>query len=250
VWITFDDGWADNEEYALAALKKRSLPAVLFVIAEGIGKTQLWRDTLFRAWRRGRLGNRECLRLWQSASQSSPPPCWTKQTLWALINHLAGLDAERREGLLQPFLAHSERAEPLSHWQLRRLSSSGIHIGSHTLTHTPLTFSPKPDEELRASRRLLAELLSPPGAPGPIAFSFPHGLYDSSSVSAARAAGYRLIFTSDAMLNSVKNCSRGGGVFGRIHIEPGPIQDHHGRLRPELLALWLFPRPHRASSYL
>src|ERR1035437_1049495 len=163
--ITFDDGWADNEEYALPALEKRRLPAVLFVIAEGIGKTQLWRETLYRAWRHGRLGNRECLRLWQAAGPGSPPPRWTKQTLWALCNHLAGPHPERREALSHPFLAPAERAELLSHGQLSRLHSSGVHIGSHTVTHTPLTLAPNPDEELRASRRLLAEFLPSVGAP-------------------------------------------------------------------------------------
>ena len=246
--ITFDDGWADNEEYALPLLEKRRLPAVLFVVAEGIGQTQLWREAMFRAWRHGRLHNRECARLWHAAGSGSPPPHWTKQTLWSLINCLAGLDTERREALLLPFLAPGARAELLSRGQLSRLRSSGMDIGSHTLTHTPLIWAPDPNEELRASRQILADL-PPSGKLGPIAFSFPHGLYDSSSIRAARAAGYRLLFTSDATLNSVNDHACGGGVFGRIPIEAGAIQDQHGRVRPELLALWLFPRSHHAVSF-
>jgi peptidoglycan/xylan/chitin deacetylase (PgdA/CDA1 family) len=34
--ITFDDGWSDNEEYALPCLKRRGLPALVFMVSDAV----------------------------------------------------------------------------------------------------------------------------------------------------------------------------------------------------------------------
>ena len=53
--ITFDDGWADNAEYALPCLRATGLPAVVFVVAGAVGQSELWNERLGRAWRSGSL---------------------------------------------------------------------------------------------------------------------------------------------------------------------------------------------------
>src|SRR5690606_17418205 len=54
--ITFDDGWADNAEFALPELQRAGVPALLFVVADVVGQRQpFFQEQLVSAWRRGRL---------------------------------------------------------------------------------------------------------------------------------------------------------------------------------------------------
>ena len=54
--ITFDDGWLDNVDYALPALQRSGLPAVMFVAADAVGARQpFWQERTIAAWRAGRL---------------------------------------------------------------------------------------------------------------------------------------------------------------------------------------------------
>ena len=54
--ITFDDGWADNADFALPQLHERALPALMFVVADAVGARQpFYQERIFSAWRRGTL---------------------------------------------------------------------------------------------------------------------------------------------------------------------------------------------------
>src|SRR5262249_27871046 len=54
--ITFDDGWADNCEYALPRLQASALPAVVFVAAAAVGqRAPFWQEAMYAAWRTGRI---------------------------------------------------------------------------------------------------------------------------------------------------------------------------------------------------
>lgn len=54
--ITFDDGWLDNVDYALPALRDAGLPAVMFVAADAVGARQpFYQERIIGAWRRGAL---------------------------------------------------------------------------------------------------------------------------------------------------------------------------------------------------
>ena len=52
--ITFDDGWLDNVDYALPALQRSGLPAVMFVAADAVGAGQpFWQERMIAALRAG-----------------------------------------------------------------------------------------------------------------------------------------------------------------------------------------------------
>ena len=54
--ITFDDGYADNEEFALPLLRKHGLPAVVFVFSDAVDRaTRPWTEDLLAAHARGDL---------------------------------------------------------------------------------------------------------------------------------------------------------------------------------------------------
>jgi peptidoglycan/xylan/chitin deacetylase (PgdA/CDA1 family)/GT2 family glycosyltransferase len=76
---------------------------------------------------------------------------------------------------------------------LRELSSRGIEIGSHSLTHRPLT-KLSPDQVAHEVNESTAQLEAM-GLPRPRALSYPHGECNAMVEEAARAAGYLAAFT-------------------------------------------------------
>jgi hypothetical protein len=63
-------------------------------------------------------------------------------------------------------------------------------------------------------------------------------------VGAAREAGFRLIFTSDKVLNPLPAGGPMPTMIGRVGLFEDQIVDGAGRLQPELLALYLWRQPH------
>lgn len=249
--ITFDDGWADNEEYALACLRKHGLPAVVFVVANGVGKEELWDEALRCSWRRGGLSSEVQMQLWEAAkngSGKSPAfadcrsPADGQFALELLIRRLAGLDEETRARLISRLVApvSSGRPHMLSPAQLCHLYERGVSIGSHGLTHAPIPLSPDRRREVEDSRAILAQWLDSPNSAAIVSLSFPHGVYDSQSVAAAESAGYKVLFTSDSHLNPLRRGKPVTRVLGRIHVPGVSVIDAQGDLRPELLAIRLF----------
>ncbi len=117
----------------------------------------------------------------------------------------------------------------------------GIDIGAHGASHAPLTYLDDAAGDLRRAREVLGQLT---GRPETITtLSFPHGRYNDATLEAARRSGFALMFTSDYALNALKDGRPSSDVLGRISIEGPLLADNAGRLRPELLALWLFDRP-------
>jgi peptidoglycan/xylan/chitin deacetylase (PgdA/CDA1 family) len=79
--------------------------------------------------------------------------------------------------------------------QVRLLENRGVEIGSHTVSHHPLTAlsSEQAYVQLRSSRRILERRL---GHRVPW-LAYPFGAYDSRIESLARHAGYRLAVTTE-----------------------------------------------------
>lgn len=249
--ITFDDGWADNEEFCVRHLRAAGVPAVMFVVSDVVDRAEpFFQEQLVAAWRAGAITARDCAALWAAADgDPAREPRWTDDRdalgpLRRLIALLENLPAEERAVLLQPHAGAMKAARPLmiTSRQLDSLVDGGFAIGSHGRTHTPLPRSADPAAELADSRAALGERL---GAP-PATISFPHGRYDDHIVRLARHAGYELMFTSDPVLNPVAH-----GVpplLGRIGFTTETITDEHGNFSPELLALKLFRGPQRELS--
>jgi peptidoglycan/xylan/chitin deacetylase (PgdA/CDA1 family) len=80
--------------------------------------------------------------------------------------------------------------------ELRVLEQRGITIGSHTVTHRPLTWLTRADAfaELRNSRRALERHLGHPV----YWFAYPYGDENPAVVALARRAGYLLAVTTQA----------------------------------------------------
>lgn len=241
--ITFDDGWSDNEEYALPLLRKAGLPAVMFVVGAAVGRAQpFWQEQLITAWRGGRLDAPRANELWRALAVSdatgpfdrvAPDDLWAVRTL---IEHLERLEPDARARHLAPLapalddgIRHMITAD-----QLRTLAAGRVAIGAHGQTHEPLTKVDTADE-VRTARSTLEAYAGAPVT----TLSFPHGKHSAAVVAACRAAGYRLVFTSVPALPGFD-----ADVLGRVGFTTETITDAGGRFAPELLALHLFRKPH------
>jgi peptidoglycan/xylan/chitin deacetylase (PgdA/CDA1 family) len=82
----------------------------------------------------------------------------------------------------------------LMDWEaLRDLAARGVAIGSHSVTHRPLTSLSTPDlfDELQSSRQLIEDRLDR----AVTTFAYPYGDFDGAVQDAARRAGYAAAVT-------------------------------------------------------
>lgn len=247
--ITFDDGWEDNASAALPILREAGLPALMFAVSDGVGRAHpFWWEVLTSARLIGRLRADDMAALWQAAGGDGAPPAPDPKGTRALIDALYRLDEAARAPLIEPYrqavAAAGEVRQTVTADELKAMPAGGMAIGSHSAAHTPLDTLPDPEADLARSRAALGAWLGEP----PATFSFPNGRYDAKALAAARAVGFRLIFTSDPYLVPLMQGRPGSDLLGRIYIEEKLITDSEGRFRPELLALWLFRREARALT--
>lgn len=171
--ITFDDGYRDFHDLALPVLQKKGVPAALFVCTDLVGTAQAQiHDKLYHL-----LGRRY-------------------QAMRALLETVpfSGLqEAIRALESEDPIPEHA--FSPSVTWEeLDRIRRAGIVVGSHTRTHIVMTNETRErviDEAVGSrqeiERRLGAEVRH---------FAYPSGVYNSSTVSAVAAAGYRFGYTT------------------------------------------------------
>jgi peptidoglycan/xylan/chitin deacetylase (PgdA/CDA1 family) len=248
--VTFDDGWADTEEYALPVLQRRRCPAVVFVVSSAVGASHgFWQERLFRAWKSG-VDPDVLAFAWQRAGieTEAPPENWQSiDSVRMLIARHRPLVPSARLALVEQLEGEmpAGRPEMLTRDQLRSLHRAGVEIGAHGVTHEALAETSCGVGELRESKARLTELLEGGAVE---TMSFPHGSYDAELLRAATQA-FQLVFTSDGHLNSVVG-GRPATVLGRIEIPAEGIVDAAGGVRAELLALWLFRRSHATARPL
>ena len=244
--ITFDDGWADNADYALPELQRAGLPGLMFVVADAIGTRQpFYQERLIAGWRRGGLRVDALASLMTGVTGDAwQPRDESIASLRDAIARLEKLDAHVRDPLLAPLL--SKLDDGLRHMvdvdDLRRLQQGGIALGLHGKTHVPMTRAPDIDAELSGARAGLARQLGQ-AAPNAESMSFPHGAFTPPIAERAHGAGYELVFTSVPVLNP--SHAGVGWLLGRTGFETDTVVDRHGRFRPDLLAIYLFRRESR-----
>lgn len=235
--ITFDDGWTDNLEVALPLLRREGLPASVFVAADVLEQPVpwWWQEILLRALREGRA---DYPALWAAAGSGTPPDGPAGARELALLLRYAALHQAGRLRLLAGFAidAAPEGRHMIDAGGLAALEAAGIGLGAHGAAHLPLSMMDDPAADLARARAAL---------PGCDVLSVPHGRYDAATLAAARAAGYRLVFTSDACLNPAPRGRPAAALLGRVPVDAHAVTDAAGAFAPSRLATWLFHRPVR-----
>jgi len=242
--VTFDDGWSDNEEFALPHLKRTGIPSVMFVAGAAVDRNEpFWQEQMIHAWRAGRLDAARAAAVWREAGSGEPPRFGGRDDLdglRAVIARLEQLEAARRAPILAGLASVVGDATRymVTGDQLRSLAAGRVAIGAHGFSHEPLT-RVDASAELPQVRDLLARHV--PTAP---VLSFPHGKFDPGVVESARGAGFPLLFTSVPELPAASG--RGPGLLGRVGFTGETITEN-GQFAPEKLALHLFRKPHAAA---
>ena len=241
--VTFDDGYADNAEYALPILRKYGFPAVLFVFSDGIDRTRRpWQEDFYAAWMQGNVTTAELRATFQrlGGRLAVTDPDEMARDLVQRAPVLSDQDAAILfESLTRPLFVTRLPPQMVTSAQLRELQSNRVSIGAHGKTHSAIPLCAAPEEELRVPREVIAGALGTGDAASVSSMSFPHGLYTQEIVAMARREGYRLLFTSRECLVPTENGRLTQSLLGRIHIS-GPHIAPTGRLHSELLALLLF----------
>ncbi|HEV2068505.1 MAG TPA: polysaccharide deacetylase family protein [Acidimicrobiales bacterium] len=182
VLVTFDDGHRSVLDAALPALRKREIPAVLFVVTGLIDSEQPY-------W-------------WTEVERRSSAGGRAKEFTVrgrTLVSALKKVDDSVRlrviEDLRESTPSLPIRVPQLTTAELRTLENSGVAIGSHTVTH-PCLHRCSPDKivtEVGDSYRHLTDALGHE----PLAFAYPNGDHDERVVAAVRDTGYRAAFRFD-----------------------------------------------------
>jgi peptidoglycan/xylan/chitin deacetylase (PgdA/CDA1 family) len=185
VAVTFDDDLLSHVEEALPALQEAGAPATFFLNASSLrAPHSFWWQRLQRAVERGAA--------W-------PPPAAGARRVPEAGQRVEELAPAARDELAEALLAEAGPDPSDSGLRadgVRRLAEAGHQIGFHTRHHHRLTqlHGADLDRELTDGR---AELESLAGTPLD-AIAYPHGRADARVAAAARAAGYRIGFTTRA----------------------------------------------------
>jgi peptidoglycan/xylan/chitin deacetylase (PgdA/CDA1 family) len=177
--VTFDDGYADVFHHGLPILKRKGIPAAIFVVTDLIGTDRLpMHERLYAVL----------------AAQQSRGDAFAETS--HLLRRVTYDELERivvrleREARMKTTL---DDLRPMTWEMLRVMRDAGMTIGSHSRTHAFLTSetTERIHDETAGSRAMIAAKLGTNIS----AFAYPGGAFNSGVVRSVAAAGYRYAFT-------------------------------------------------------
>lgn len=216
--ITFDDGWADNYEFAFPILKDMGIPASIFLTSDMIGTRKMfWPERLSRIVREIALHhyqhwshrNLEWIQAADTSYQfdSSVPSTEELSELIASAKTLADNEIHSRLDVIEKDLKLSlpDSAHSLLNWdQISDMIDSGIiEVGSHTCHHIRLNSTTPPEvleKEIISSKQQIEHKTGQEVT----TFCFPNGDYSSSALALVRQY-YNCALTTKPGFNTIDN---------------------------------------------
>ncbi|KZZ15485.1 hypothetical protein A3750_11495, partial [Oleiphilus sp. HI0079] len=158
--ITFDDGWADNYEFAFPLLKKHQAPACIFLATDYIGTdTTFWPERLAAALIDRTKNSATKLKLdafFSELGEEIDATNLNKQNR-DYISHLIQIAKQKPDDEIKSFLdalpkrkaSNKNKAkyqtDMLSWEQVKEMQEAGVQIGGHTRSHLRLNNQVRPD---------------------------------------------------------------------------------------------------------
>jgi peptidoglycan/xylan/chitin deacetylase (PgdA/CDA1 family) len=201
--ITFDDGYADNEQTALPILKRLGLPATFFVSTGYSDGGFMFNDGVIEAVRCAPAGTYDLSSL-GLGSHSLGESTSRRAAIDALIGQLKYRPVRERGALVEQLAAAMHSALPknlmMRPAQIKRLRDEGMEIGGHTVNHPIL--AGLSEQEARAEivngKRRLEEITGTPVT----LFAYPNGKpgrdYGPRDTELVRRAGFTAAVSTTA----------------------------------------------------
>ncbi|HAO22730.1 MAG TPA: hypothetical protein DCQ37_21110 [Desulfobacteraceae bacterium] len=197
VAITFDDGYKDNFDIAREILKKAGIPATFFVPVHPIDKGEpYWWDYLYHTVRQNMPAFCNFLKHSRHAHIAADQPL--NLLCRSMVRYLNGADnAVRLSFFAEMFkeFGNYTGGRTLMTWEeIRQMQQDGFSIGSHSLSHTPLT-DLTPDQakfEIEQSKIILSQRLGTEVS----GFCYPRGAWNKTVADIAKHAGYAYAATT------------------------------------------------------
>ena len=223
--VTFDDGYKDNAEMAWPILRKRVIPAIVFLVTDHIGTDRpLLCDYVAYCFQQTKRTFANVAPLGPTYLQTSGD---RGRATAAWLARTKALPASARWPAAKALRSSLDVTVPdsafwglyLSWDDVRRLASEGMEFGGHTRTHPILAKMPiaRARAEIAGSHeRIRAELGQPP-----VAFAYPNGSrgdFDVAHERAVRDAGYSVAFSIEAGPMSIAEIRRRPMAIRRIYI--------------------------------
>ena len=236
--ITFDDGWRDTVVHAMPELKRRGLPALLFLATEVIDleEKRWWQDAAVAVLADPNAASKLTAALGMSAQEVGQPSFSQK-----IAASLAGLPESDRRRLLKQVvptvLDQIADRQMMNADDLNRWIENGYQIGGHGHTHSPIAYANNPNAEVKSCLSRLQsmnlQILS---------LSYPHGVKSDQSRSLLEEAGFDLVFDSSPNLVNTSHLHRLRFDLPRIHLPENAWTTTNGHVDSARLATYLFPR--------
>ena len=219
VVLTFDDGYSDNYEIAFPVLQKKGLPAAFFLITDYMNSNKpLWDWQIINILSDcASIKNIELPDEVIRQGRFEPRLSFT----YRILNKMKPLTFTERQGAISSLKVKTSCAfnsDRCMTWEeAKKMSESGMEIGSHSLSHRSLARIPflEAKEEIRKSKEIIGYHMGRACR----YFSFPFGGrqdYNQQLIDYAKEVGYQACLSNVQGYNYFKEDSL---CFKRIIME-------------------------------
>lgn len=210
--ITFDDGWADNYEFALPLLKKYKAPATIFLATNYIdSNSTFWPERLYGLLNRFKEGNNanllshlnNFLALIETTLDQTQLKTNTSEYAAKLIDLAKILSDDEINSSLdkieESLPATKDTSQDMLNWeQITEMKEHGLEIGGHTRSHLRLNIKAS-NERVRQEVAGCAKDIENQLGMQPTLFCYPNGDTSENAVSIVKQNFHAAVTTQNGV---------------------------------------------------